>query len=397
MKPPRLLLSTIAARSGGVPAMVGFAVDVLQHRFEIEVIIAYYEPYSQTPALSVPTFALGRRRPGAMCAEPMFGCETWAIGAWLPELEFSTYALTPDWRRLIDGCSAHLVVSGNVLAARPLVAAGKPAVVWIATPWEADRSDRVRAFPLVRRLVDRSIVTPVMRRLELRLLRAVSTLALSDYTAHFVEQATGRRPPVLPVPVDTERFAPGEKVAPPRIVFAGRLDDPRKNVALLLEALRRLRQRGLRFQATLAGAADPATFAAQTRALELDTVVDVLPYQGKDALAALLRSASVFALPSHQEGLCIAALEAMACGLPVVSTRCGGPEEFVLPDVTGELCAFDADELANAMARLLGDRSSRERMGAAARALIESRYSRVHAEQVLVDALRHQFPDLPLR
>ncbi len=397
MSPPRLLLSTIAARSGGVPAMVGFAVDVLRRRFDVDIVIAYYEPYSLSPQLSVPAFALGRRRPSAIRAEPMFGCETWAIGAWLPELEFSTYGLTPEWRRLIDDCSAHLTVSGNILAARPSVAAGKPVVAWIATPWEGDRSDRVRTFPPARRLMDRMVVTPVMRRLEATLLRAVSPLALSDYTARFVQQTTGRLPPVLPVPVDTATFAPGEQAQPPRIVFTGRLDDPRKNVQLLLQALHRLWQRGTVFQASLVGATSPATLASEIAAHDLRSVVEVMPYLRHDVLADVLRSAAAFALPSHQEGLCIAALEAMACGVPVVSTRCGGPEEFVIPGETGELCGFDADDMANAIARVLSDPARRDRMGAAARHLVETRYSRAHAETILVDALRTQFPELPLR
>ena len=56
----------------------------------------------------------------------------------------------------------------------------------------------------------------------------------------------------------------------------------------------------------------------------------------------------LFVIPSHQEGLCISALEAMACGVPVVSTRCGGPEDFVLPDRTGLLVPHQAPALAAA-------------------------------------------------
>jgi glycosyltransferase involved in cell wall biosynthesis len=70
----------------------------------------------------------------------------------------------------------------------------------------------------------------------------------------------------------------------------------------------------------------------------------------------------VFVIPSHQEGLCIAALEAMACAMPVVSTRCGGPEEFVLDDHTGQLTASDPAAMAAAISSICQDRDRRERL-----------------------------------
>ena len=51
----------------------------------------------------------------------------------------------------------------------------------------------------------------------------------------------------------------------------------------------------------------------------------VKPYS---EMISYYQRASVFAIPSLQEGLGIVGLEAMACGLPIVSTRCGGPEDF---------------------------------------------------------------------
>jgi glycosyltransferase involved in cell wall biosynthesis len=97
-------------------------------------------------------------------------------------------------------------------------------------------------------------------------------------------------------------------------------------------------------------------------------------------------------LPSHQEGLCISALEAMACGVPVVSTRCGGPEEFVIPDVTGSLVGDDPREMAEAIASILVDRDLRLRMSLAARALVEDRYSVSHADAVFAKAFKAAFP-----
>ena len=73
-----------------------------------------------------------------------------------------------------------------------------------------------------------------------------------------------------------------------------------------------------------------------------------------ETLRDKLRSLDLFVVPSHQEGLCISALEAMACGCPVVSTHCGGPEEFVLDGETGFLVNPDPAEMADATRRILG-------------------------------------------
>ena len=385
MSATRVLISTIAARTGGVPAMLRFALQLVAEE-GMQPEIACYQPYSLAPELSVPFTALGRRDVGIRQLDPMFGVRTWGIGARLPELEFTTYALSAPWRRLIDRADLCLTVSGNVLAARPFALAGRQQVAWIATPWAADRIDRVRTFPPLRRLWDRMVVAPATATVERDLLARVPVAALSTYTARALEALGGRIAAICPAPVDAEVFQPHPGRQDPRhLVFSGRLDDPRKNVGLLLDALLLLRQRGVSLRATLVGArggeggplVDP-----RWRSLAAD--VQVLPYLQRTELAALLQGAALFVLPSHQEGLCIAALEAMACGVPVVSTRCGGPEEFVIPGETGLLVDFEAAAMADAIAMLLARPDERRRLGDAARDLVVAHY----APPVVADKLR---------
>jgi glycosyltransferase involved in cell wall biosynthesis len=99
-------------------------------------------------------------------------------------------------------------------------------------------------------------------------------------------------------------------------------------------------------------------------------------------------------VPSHQEGLCIAALEAMACGIPVVSTRCGGPEEFVIDDETGHLVGFDAGLMADAIIAIVDDRARRERLGNGARERVLQHYATAQAERVFWTAFNDTFPEL---
>jgi glycosyltransferase involved in cell wall biosynthesis len=122
--------------------------------------------------------------------------------------------------------------------------------------------------------------------------------------------------------------------------------------------------------------------------------VKFIPHARGAELRDHLRSLDLFVVPSHQEGLCIAALEAMACGCPVVSTRCGGPEEFVIDGDTGALVDFDPNEMAMAMLKISGDRWLHARLVRGARDRILRYYSMSRAESVFWDAFSERFSDL---
>ncbi|HWQ83800.1 MAG TPA: glycosyltransferase family 4 protein, partial [Anaerolineales bacterium] len=84
-----------------------------------------------------------------------------------------------------------------------------------------------------------------------------------------------------------------------------------------------------------------------------------------------LQAADVFLLASHSEGIANAALEAMSCGLPVVTTDCGGMREAVTDGVEGFVVpARDPAAMADALLRLAQDPALRLRMGQAARARV---------------------------
>lgn len=392
----RVLISTIEPISGGVPTMTRFIAGTLSAR-GLTPVLAHYEPYSRAPRLSVPSFRLGRSRPSAEQRRTWERYETHAIGAWLPELEFTTYWPTPAWRRVMDSCAAQVMVSGNVLAATPYLRTGRPYVAWVATGWDEDRKDRTAAFPWPRKLLDSGVNAPVIRRLESRLLRAGTILALSTHTRRTLEALAGGKPlaGVLPMPVETELFTPRPAaVVPGRIGFSGRLDEARKNLGLLLSALSLANQAGAKLRAWLIGGPASPEVCAQINALGLEGQVTILPYAPREQLRDHLQSLDLFVIPSHQEGLCIAALEAMACGCPVVSTRCGGPEEFVIAGETGQLVDFDPAAMAQALGAIVQDRALRDRLAQGARRRIEQHYHQARAEGIFWQAFTASFPTL---
>ncbi|MCY4147143.1 MAG: glycosyltransferase family 4 protein, partial [Chloroflexi bacterium] len=113
------------------------------------------------------------------------------------------------------------------------------------------------------------------------------------------------------------------------------------------------------------------------RARKRPALRDSLQYIGfRHDIEAVYAAADVFVCPSDFESYGIANLEAMACGLPVVSTRRGGPSETIVPGETGYLVDVgDVDALAAAVLRLLDDAGLRKRMGAAGRRRAKESFS----------------------
>ncbi len=389
-----ILVTTIAARQGGVPAMLRFAIDALR-RNGWDPHLAYYQPYSLSPELSVPVHALGRRSVRARVEDGVGETRATAIGAWLPELEFTHYRPSSQWRSLIDSFPAHLVISGTAAAGAALASLGKPFVAWLATDLEGDRRDRVGTFPWYRRALDQGLNVHVLRAHERKVLASAHVLALSRHTERELDRIAGRKAvrEVLPAPVDTRVFkAVAGATRPGRIGFSGRLDDPRKNVVLLLDAMVELAASCPDSELHLIGHRPGTPLESWIAERRLQARVKLRPYVEPAELPAILAELDVFAVPSHQEGLCIAALEAMACGVPVVSTRCGGPEDFVSDGHNGWLVDADAGALAGALRRVVDDRDRRQRMGNEARTTIESNYSIDSAEPILMGAINQIFP-----
>jgi len=96
-----------------------------------------------------------------------------------------------------------------------------------------------------------------------------------------------------------------------------------------------------------------------------------------DALPAVYAHAGVFAIASRHEAFCLAALEAMACGLPLAGTAVGVLHEACAGDCPAGLCAEAGDEiaLAAALEALLCDGALRERLGRNGRDQAAERYA----------------------
>ena len=119
----------------------------------------------------------------------------------------------------------------------------------------------------------------------------------------------------------------------------------------------------------------PDRSAAERLALQLG-IQDRIHFLGKqDNVNELLPLADLMLLPSEMESFGLAALEAMACGVPAIATRVGGVPELIDDGVNGRLLEVaDVEGMAQAAIALLTDEPARQRMAEAARKTAQDRF-----------------------
>jgi colanic acid/amylovoran biosynthesis glycosyltransferase len=192
---------------------------------------------------------------------------------------------------------------------------------------------------------------------------------------------------VIHLGVDTHRFtfAPPSERWPARarrILMVARLVE-KKGVDVALDAMRRLRDRGCDVELRIVGDGPERTrIEGLIRDWQLTNVslLGALEHtltRHEFAQAHIYIQPSITATSGDQEGIPVSLMEAMAGGLPVVSTRHSGIPELVIDGQTGLLTAeHDAEGLAAAIERLTRDRAGAEHFAQAARARVEQEFDR---------------------
>lgn len=184
---------------------------------------------------------------------------------------------------------------------------------------------------------------------------------------------------VIPCGVDTDLFTPGDRAAAraaldlppgPLLLYVGRIA-PIKGLETLLDAVGCLRGAGTPARlAVVGGETDEpvdgheADVRRRVAALGLGDAVRFVGAQPQERLREWYVAADVTVLPSYYESFGMVALEAMACGSPVVASRVGGLQTTVQDGVTGVLVPEgDPCALAAAVTRVLTDGALRWRLG----------------------------------
>lgn len=194
---------------------------------------------------------------------------------------------------------------------------------------------------------------------------------------------------VVPNVVNVDLFHPSDRTNHDgqikRLLFVGLLDFSHvKGVPYLLQALSSLKHQRDDWHLDIVGDG-PARFEYERMAQNLG-IQDKVTFHGlksKSEVADFMRQADIFVLPSIWENLPCVLIEAMASGLPIVTTAVGGIPEIMDDDVGIVVPPRDAVSLSNALARMLDDVDRYDRFKIASKA---TRYS-PHAVGATIDAV----------
>ncbi len=185
--------------------------------------------------------------------------------------------------------------------------------------------------------------------------RLVTLLGIPPHRVRVILNGVPASPPAVP---------PG---GPVRILFLGRIG-ARKGVPELISALSSAPLASRAWTATIAGDGDGAPYADRIAAAGLGARIAMPGWLDGAQTSRALSDAGILVLPSHHEVMPVAILEAMARGLAIVATPVGAIPEFLEDGVNAVLVPpGDAAALAQAIAWLVDDEPTRQRLGAQAR------------------------------
>jgi len=176
----------------------------------------------------------------------------------------------------------------------------------------------------------------------------------------------GDRVVVAPCGVDAERYVPGAKSEVPLLCFVGRLDDRRKRVEDLIDAFPYIKEQIPGARLVIAGGGKREVVLRE-RAAGTEGV-EFVGYLEEEEKINLYRRSWVGVFPSSKEGFLLTALEASACGTPVIVNEHPGLTTVVDGETGLVVPRGDPQLLARAVVSLLTDPQRRLKMGSKARA-----------------------------
>jgi glycosyltransferase involved in cell wall biosynthesis len=358
---------------GGILSMMSFIYEMAEKKglnpFLVYNLVPSLRKNEQYRDITILEFI--KRRKAKIYFEEKYRMRGFTIERILPELEFFNYILNlKKWKKAISKGNIFFAVGGSNYCALPFALLNKKFSLWIATPLYEDRIDRIKREPLLRKIRD-YLSLPILLYFEKIIFKKTEKiLVLSSYTKnkiidkYKIKESTIN---IVPFPIEIQDFYPIEysKRKNNYLLFTGRIDDERKNIPLLLSVFSKIRLKFPDLKLKLIGGKPNKKIRDLIEKLKIQNYIEITDNLSRKDLLPYYQNALLFIIPSFQEGLCISGLEALACGIPVISTRCGGPEDFIKDDYNGYLIENNNEkELYEAILRFLNFDNTKKKITA---------------------------------
>ena len=324
---------------GGVPAVARWLRDALGSLPDFQVDVHDLAISSRDPASRMLRRPATWRRSSLRQPRDSAGVIHWGANA--VELEPMRYMPRAELTRALASYDVVQIVAGGPALAYVANRAGRPVVLQMATFARWEREAILASWSRLARLRGHAI-TALTGRVEAKAVRSASAVLVeNDLVAAAVRRLGQPRVEKAPPGVDTDRYRPRVEgwARDGYLLSVARLGEPRKGLDRMILAYDCLvRQRNETPSLVLAGKGRLNDSVSKLIGeLNLTSRISVRSDIAPDELPDLYRGASVFVQTSHEEGLGLASIEAMASGLPVVATETAGSREVVIEDVTGWL------------------------------------------------------------
>jgi colanic acid/amylovoran biosynthesis glycosyltransferase len=230
---------------------------------------------------------------------------------------------------------------------------------------------------------------PYRWKLDLKIQQALFVICISHYcrsqAMFFSDPAEWNKLHIVHCGIDLNRYQPvSDQSGQKRLLYVGRLSAA-KGVPILLQAIAAVAERHSDLQLTIVGdGPDRQSLEHQASELGIRDRLKFVGYQSQDAVCGYLQACDVFVLPSFAEGLPVVLMEAMATGIPVVTTAIAAISELVEDGINGYLVPPGAIEpLAQRLDQLLSNAQLRQNFGKAGRTKVEQSFNLHHEVDTL--------------
>ena len=322
-----------------------------------------------------------------------------------PFIEFVKFLLPSLYMRFRKEKGIYQGLGGSALTGLPFFFNSDKYIIWIATTFKSEFRTQLKVFKHFQPYYLMNLfLYPFNRYFEkLVIKKAAKIIALSKFTRDNIVKEFKVRPrniAVINIPVDSDYFSFSQRKLPNnraiRLLTVGRLDDPRKNITLLVKAFKELLNQGFNLRLMLAGVCKPKKlFSLKSQIKDIRDKVDLHISTSLEKIKELYRTSDIFILTSNQEGLGIVILEAMSSGLPVIATRSGGPEEIISDGDNGMLFnCEDLEQLMKSIVKLLSSEKLYSKFSKSGRETIETKFSKVFLRDKMIKIYKEIFPEV---